>query len=51
MSNDSIIPDYKPRHVPNPEFKGTSNYEVGSETFGRNKGETRKIEIRSYYYK
>jgi len=47
MSNDSIIPDYKPKHVPSPEFKGTSNYEVGRETFGRNKRKTRKIEIKS----
>jgi len=31
MSNDSIIPDYKPKHVPSPEFKGTSNCEVGIE--------------------
>ncbi|MGI0010817.1 MAG: hypothetical protein ACREAE_05405 [Nitrosopumilaceae archaeon] len=31
MSKDSTVPDYKPKHILSPEFKGTSNYEVGIE--------------------
>jgi len=34
MNEDStsITPAYKPKHILSPEFKGTSNYEVGVET-------------------
>ena len=28
-----IPPAYKPKHILSPEFKGTSSYEVGIETF------------------
>ena len=33
MSENPItVPNYKPKHILSPEFKGTSNYEVGIET-------------------